>query len=124
MSARAQTENFPVASLLFPPEHPPHLRAICGFARLVDILGDEWDGDRLARWTMEAEPTGASATASRRPVIRRGRRSRPAAPAQPFRRLIEANRMDAALAQLRDLGRPARLLLALRPIRSAGSSWA
>ena len=48
VAARARTENFPVASLLFPREHRPHLRAIYGFARLVDILGDEWEGDRLA----------------------------------------------------------------------------
>ena len=26
----------------------PHLRAVYGFARLVDILGDEVEGDRLA----------------------------------------------------------------------------
>ena len=48
VAARTRTENFPVASLLFPREHRPHLRAIYGFARLVDILGDEWEGDRLA----------------------------------------------------------------------------
>src|SRR4029453_11344028 len=45
---RARTENFPVASLLFPRRLRPHLRAIYGFARLVDILGDEIEGDRLA----------------------------------------------------------------------------
>src|SRR5262249_25893931 len=45
---RARTENFPVASLLFPRRLRPHLRAIYGFARLVDILGDEVEGDRLA----------------------------------------------------------------------------
>ena len=38
---RARTENFPVASLLFPRALRPHLRAIYGFARLVDMLGDE-----------------------------------------------------------------------------------
>ena len=48
VAARARTENFPVASLLFPRELRPHLRAIYGFARLVDILGDEAEGDRLA----------------------------------------------------------------------------
>ena len=41
-------ENFPVASLFFPRELRPHLRAIYGYARLVDMLGDEWAGDRLA----------------------------------------------------------------------------
>ena len=48
VAARARTENFPVASLLFPRALRPHLRAIYGFARLVDILGDECEGDRLA----------------------------------------------------------------------------
>jgi squalene synthase HpnC len=44
---RARTENFPVASLLFPRAVRPHLRAIYGFARLVDILGDEFTGGKL-----------------------------------------------------------------------------
>src|SRR4051794_3716566 len=48
VAARARTENFPVASLLFPRALRPHLRAIYGFARLVDIVGDEVAGDRLA----------------------------------------------------------------------------
>ena len=47
VAARARTENFPVASLLFPRAIRPHLRAIYGFARLVDILGDEFIGERL-----------------------------------------------------------------------------
>ena len=38
---RAGGENFPVAPLLAPREARPHLRAIYGFARLVDNLGDE-----------------------------------------------------------------------------------
>src|SRR5438552_3247810 len=48
VGAHAGTENFPIASLLFPRALRPHLHAIYGFARLVDILGDEWEGDRLA----------------------------------------------------------------------------
>src|SRR5438876_3644351 len=48
VAARARTENFPIASLWFPRAVRPHLRAIYGFARLVDILGDEYEGDRLA----------------------------------------------------------------------------
>src|SRR5512132_2354468 len=47
VAARARTENFPVASLLFPRAYRPHLRAIYGFARLVDILGDEFSADGL-----------------------------------------------------------------------------
>jgi phytoene/squalene synthetase len=48
VAARARTENFPVASLLFPRAVRPHLRAVYGFARLVDILGDELEGNRLS----------------------------------------------------------------------------
>ena len=45
VARRARTENFPVASLLFPRRLRPHLRALYGFARLVDILGDELSAD-------------------------------------------------------------------------------
>ena len=48
IDARRSGENFPVASLLAPAEARPHLRAIYGFARLVDTIGDEAEGDRLA----------------------------------------------------------------------------
>ena len=48
VARRARTENFPVASVLFPRRLRPHLRAVYGFARLVDILGDELEADRLA----------------------------------------------------------------------------
>ncbi len=46
VAERARTENFPVASLIFPRAVRPHLRAIYGFARLVDILGDEFEANR------------------------------------------------------------------------------
>ena len=44
----ASRENFTVASLLLGRATREHLMAIYGFARLVDQLGDEVDGDRLA----------------------------------------------------------------------------
>ena len=69
VAARARTENFPVASLLFPRALRPHLRAIYGFARLVDILGDEYEGDRLGR---ARRARGASS----RPVTTASRRGR------------------------------------------------
>src|SRR5919108_414028 len=56
VAARARTENFPVASLLFPRAVRPHLRAIYGFARLVDMLGDELEGDRVAALGQGDEP--------------------------------------------------------------------
>ena len=97
VARRARTENFPVASLLFPRRLRPHLRAIYGFARLVDILGDELEGDRLAALDeLEREVEACySATPSwpvlqvLQPTIREF-----ALPREPFLRMIEANRMD------------------------------
>ena len=101
VAARARTENFPVASLLFPRAVRPHLRAIYGFARLVDMLGDEVEGDRLAALDelereLEAcyhgEPTWAVMRALQ-PTIHACK-----LPREPFLRLIEANRMDQRIA--------------------------
>jgi squalene synthase HpnC len=71
VAARARTENFPVASLLFPRAVRPHLRAIYGFARLVDILGDEYLGESPPdagrspfRGTASAGGTGKARTSS------------------------------------------------------------
>jgi squalene synthase HpnC len=71
VAARARTENFPVASLLFPRGVRPHLRAIYGFARLVDILGDEFQGEgfdsagrSLLRWSALAGGTGKARASS------------------------------------------------------------
>ena len=46
--ARAGGENFPVASRLLAARLRDSLLAIYGFARLVDQVGDEVAGDRLA----------------------------------------------------------------------------
>jgi squalene synthase HpnC len=103
VAARARTENFPVASLLFPHALRPHLRAVYGFARLVDILGDEAEGDRLALLDeLEHEVDacyGAGAPAwpvmqQLQPTIREFD-----LPREPFLRLIEANRMDQQISE-------------------------
>ena len=102
VAARARTENFPVASLLFPRAVRPHLRAIYSFARLVDMLGDEYEGNRLAildelEREVEAcyggEPTWA-VMRELQPTIRSCD-----LPREPFLRLIEANRMDQRIAE-------------------------
>ncbi len=90
---RARGENFPVASLLAPREARPHLRAIYGFARLVDTLGDEAAGDRDELLDeLERELDGPP----RSEIMRRLRRTIEACalPREPFARLIEANRLD------------------------------
>jgi len=45
---RASSENFPVASRLLPEAVRADLMALYGWARLVDQLGDDYPGDRLA----------------------------------------------------------------------------
>ena len=93
IQARAAGENFPVASLLAPRWARPHLRAVYGFARLVDNLGDEADGDRsLLLDALERELEGPPRTE----VMRRLHATIAARglPREPFRRLIQANRID------------------------------
>jgi squalene synthase HpnC len=99
---RARTENFPVASLLFPRRLRPHLRAVYGFARLVDILGDEVEGDRLAALDeLEQQVSECYSGEPSWPVIRvlAPTIHEFALPREPFLRLIEANRMDQRVAE-------------------------
>src|SRR3954464_14138828 len=97
VARRPRTGNCPAASLLFPRALRPHLRAIYGFARLVDMLGDELEGDRLgALDELEAE---LEACYEGEPTWEVMRRLQPtiqaySLPREPFVRLIEANRMD------------------------------
>ena len=102
VARRARTENFPIASVLFPRRLRPHLRAIYGFARLVDILGDEVDGDRLgALDELEREVDRCYGGAPHWPVMQV---LQPTIrefdlPREPFLRLIEANRMDQRVSE-------------------------
>jgi squalene synthase HpnC len=93
IDARARGENFPVVSVLAPRWARPHLRAIYGFARLVDNLGDEAGGDRPALLgELDRELEGPPRTEIMRRVhatIEECRLS-----FEPFARLIEANRID------------------------------
>src|SRR6266849_1844304 len=102
VAARARTENFPIASVLFPRELRPHLRAIYGFARLVDILGDELDGDRPAALDeLEHELDACYSGEPSWPVMRALAPTihEFSLPREPFLRLIEANRMDQSIAE-------------------------
>jgi squalene synthase HpnC len=93
----ASQENFRVASLLLGRATSAHLTALYGFARLVDQLGDEVDGDRLSildhfeqdlHRVFDGEP--------QHPLLQRLRPTVRACelPREPFLRLIEANRRD------------------------------
>lgn len=97
ITSQASDENFPVASRLLPRDIRSQLMAIYAFARLTDDIGDEAEGDRLALldW-LDDELTLASEGRAVHPVFQR------LTPViqdldlglQPFRSLIEANRVD------------------------------
>ena len=95
--ARSHYENFTVISRFTPKQHRPALEAVYAFCRHTDDLGDEAEGDRLAlldEWDAEldlaynGEPTHPIMVALQ-DTIRRAQ-----IPEEPFRKLIEANRMD------------------------------
>ncbi len=97
VAARAAGENFPVGSILFPRVLRPHVRALYCYARLVDELGDAYEGDRLAALdelelqvalTFDGEPAWP-VLRNVQPTVREF-----ALPREPFLRLIEANRID------------------------------
>jgi squalene synthase HpnC len=101
VAARAAGENFPVGSILFPRGLRPHVRALYCYARLVDELGDAYEGDRLAALdeleaqvvrTFEGEPSWP-VLRNVQPTIREFE-----LPREPFLRLIEANRIDQRVA--------------------------
>jgi squalene synthase HpnC len=97
IDARARGENFPIASVLAPREARPHLRAVYGFARLVDNLGDEATGDRnVLLEELERELDACYEGLPRSAVMRRLQETIAARglPREPFWRLIEANRID------------------------------
>jgi squalene synthase HpnC len=105
VAKRARGENFPVASLAFPRELRPHIRALYAYARLVDILGDELEGGAEARLAaldeldreVDAAYRGAATwpvLVELQPTIREFDLSR-----EPFLRLIEANRMDQRVSE-------------------------
>ena len=102
VAARAAGENFPVGSILFPRALRRHVRALYCYARLVDELGDAYEGDRLAALdeleaqvglTFEGEPEWP-VLRNVQPTVREF-----ALPREPFLRLIEANRIDQRVTE-------------------------
>jgi squalene synthase HpnC len=99
--AHARVENFTVASRLLPRAIRGHLLAIYGFARLVDQVGDDLPGDRLAAldW-VEAELDRVFGDEPTNPLMRRLALTVRACelPRDPFERLIAANRQDQSVS--------------------------
>jgi squalene synthase HpnC len=98
VAAQQGGENFPVALRLLPREPRAHLQSIYGYARFVDDLGDEAPGDRDA--LLDAVDAELDLIyAGRRPTLPVLAALAPTIavrklPAQPFRDLVAANRMD------------------------------
>jgi len=102
VAARASGENFPVASLLFPRPLRPHLRRVYGYCRLVDILGDEAEGNRLELLDeLEREVEACYSGKPTWPVLRELAPTirEFGLPREPFLRLIDANRMDQRISE-------------------------
>jgi squalene synthase HpnC len=102
VAARAAGENFPVGSILFPRPLRPHIRALYCYARLVDELGDAYEGDRLA--ALDELERQVDLTFSGEPDWPVLRNVQPSVrefdlPREPFLRLIEANRIDQRIAE-------------------------
>jgi squalene synthase HpnC len=96
-SQRSAAENFPVALRILPRGPRRHLMRLYAFARFVDDVGDEADGDRLALldlieqdvrrlWTGQPE---LAPVAGLMPV-----KAYCSLPIEPLLDLIEANRLD------------------------------
>jgi squalene synthase HpnC len=95
--AQAGSENFTVASALIGRERQRHLLALYGFARLVDDVGDDAEGNRMALLEVVSDELARVYDgAPRHPVMIELQRTVRACrlPSGPFTRLIEANRLD------------------------------
>jgi squalene synthase HpnC len=100
--ARAESENFPVASWVLPRRVRAHLLAVYGFARLVDELGDSAPGDRLAAldWLEDELDCAMQCEAEHTLLLRLGETiAQCRLPREPFARLIEANRVDQRVSR-------------------------
>lgn len=99
--AKAQHENFPVALRFLPRSLRRRLETIYGFARLVDDLGDEYEGDRNAAldW-LEQDLERALEGRAEHPLLQRVTTfvRDTGATRDPFQRLIEANRQDQVVS--------------------------
>ncbi|HEX9343568.1 MAG TPA: squalene synthase HpnC [Actinomycetota bacterium] len=100
--AKAGGENFPVAPVLLGRRLRGHLLAVYGFARLVDDLGDEAKGDRLAQLDLfEQDLARIWSGTPRDPLLVRLQPTvrEFSIPPEPFQRLIEANRQDQRVSR-------------------------
>jgi squalene synthase HpnC len=106
--SQSRTENFTVASAVLGRDRQRHLRAIYGFARLVDDVGDEATGDRGALLDLvecELDAIYAGGRPSHPVMVTLAESVRACRlPADPLRRLIEANRRDQVVTRYATFG--------------------
>jgi squalene synthase HpnC len=100
--ASTHQENFTVVSWVLPKHIRPHFWSLYSFCRWTDDLGDEAEGDRVAlldEW--ERDLVRCFEGIREKPLfIALGRTiDRFRIPAEPFVRLIEANRMDQRITR-------------------------
>jgi squalene synthase HpnC len=101
---QAREENFPVAIGLLGRRHKQALLAIYGVARLIDDIGDEAAGDRgaLLDWAdAELDRAFSDDAMPEHPAMRalQHEARAHALPVEPFRRLVDANRMDQTVTR-------------------------
>ena len=105
---RAGSENFPVASRLLPEALRADLLALYGWARLVDQLGDDYAGDRLAaldevdrQLRAELSRHGPAADDEIHPLVKAvaGTVRRLDLAPEPLFDLVQANRQDQAVSR-------------------------
>ncbi len=95
----ARRENFPIATRLLPRRHRADLRAVYGFARLVDDIGDEAPRAQRAALLDSVDDDLDLVFKGRTPGLPQLRslagtvRAR-GIPEEPFRLLVQANRQD------------------------------
>ena len=105
LAARVRTENFTVASRVLPRPVRRHLLAFYAYARLVDEIGDTYEGDRGAALNdVEAQIRAAlvdSHAPDLWPIVANGVRSvsELGADPQPLFDLIAANRQDQSVSE-------------------------
>ncbi|URM94698.1 squalene synthase HpnC [Actinomadura madurae] len=95
----AARENFPVAARLLPARHRADLRAVYGFARLVDDIGDEAPAEQRPKLLGLVDDDLDRVFAGRTPNLPQSRRLARTVhahriPEEPFRDLVQANRQD------------------------------
>jgi len=100
--ARGRQENFTVISWMLPAQIRPHFASLYTFCRMTDDLGDEAEGNRLAQlneWEGKLRACIASDRSEPLFIALGTTIDRFNIPADPFLRLIEANRMDQAITR-------------------------